>query len=816
MNSSILFNALKLAIRSLYRDKLYASISIIGLSLAMACCLIIGLYLKHELSYDKNFQNYERIFRVANAYYDYDTGSQRRELAITSPVLGPILEENFSEIEQAVRFRPLPSDVLIQHESDVYFWDRAYYVDDNVFEVFSHEVLAGDPKTALVDPSSMAVSQSFARQYFGEQSAVGEVVTLENGETRRILLVFQDLPENVHLKYDVLFSHNLDELKIAETEITRWLFGVNTYTYLLMPEGYSAEQFQPLASQFYQNYMEELSRERTNRAWSGWIQPLANIHLGQDLLNDLPTGNRLNLYTLASVVIFILLIAASNYTNISTAGFAKRNKEVSVRKVLGERKSSLFLQFLSESVALSLIAMTLGYIVVEFLINRGTLSAMTSNMVLQSFNTETSVAWAMTIVAIAFGLLAGIYPALHLSSMKPQFGTIARRSNLGLDKLKFNNFLLLLQFTVSVIVITCVLLMLIQLRFLTNQPLGFSKDNRIVITLRGQELISQLSVIENELQSHDDVVGVTFATSIMGQNFSVNSTGFETNSGEVESVQMAHMGVADNFIDVMDMEVLEGRSFNPGIATDALAAVIVNEALVEYMQWDEPIGKTVRATWGTRGTVIAVVENFNFKSMHSGIEPFYMYQPQFSNADRLGSEWSLVVHWSGENRNDTLEFIENRLMAFDNQQVGIEYSLLEDSLDDLYSSERLLMYLLACFASICLTITCLGLFGLAGVTAERRTREIGIRKVLGASPFQLIALLCRSVVVTVLIASLIAWVVSFVIMSQWVQVFAYRTDLNYAVFLLASIICLIIAMATLSLQAWRVARKNPVSVLKYE
>lgn len=809
----MLRHTLKSSLRILYREKLYTLINVVGLAVALSSCLILGLYLYSELTYDRHFANHERIFRVANVFQNYDDGDQRRESAMTSPALAQILANDFPEIEAYVRFSP-QSDVMIRYGQNSAYWEQVFDADDNVFSVFSHDIIHGNPDTALVDPSSAAVSRSFAEFYFGDHNPLGETITLGNGETRNITLVFEDLPENTHLKYDVLFS--LNGSTIAVDQLQRFLFGVNTYTYVLMPEGYEAADFDAVSATFFSRYMEEAARERTNRAWRGWLQPLAGIHLGQELLFDQPSGNRYYLYGFVAVVVFILLIASINYMNLATAGYSKRARGVGIRKILGAERMLLALQFLGEALILAAVSLILGIFIVELAINEAPLTQLMGKALTLNFTESPEVILVLAGVALLLGVLSGLYPALYLSSIRPLAAIGGdRKTKPGRLEFRLREFLLLLQFTVSIGVIACTALMVLQMRFVASQPLGFSKENRVVVTLRDADSFPQIPLMETALLRNPQVRGVTFSTDMLGEVDSNNSTAIETREGSMRSVQMAHMAIDDDFIDVMGMQLVAGRNFSPEVATDASSAVLVNRALVEFMEWDEPLGKSLRSTWGTDGSVIGVVEDFNFRSLHTDVAPFFLYQPEFSNPGRLGSDRQLVVSVSGERVNETLDFIERTVTAFTPGQP-FEFRFLDSALDELYLSEYRLMALITVFASICIIITCLGLYGLATFTAEQRTKEVGIRKVLGAGRPDIVRLLLGKTLRLAGVGMVMAALIVYPVMNTWLDSFAYRIVVNPVVFLLATSVVVIVACGTMLLQLLRLAGIRPVQTLRYE
>ncbi|MGW8368726.1 MAG: ABC transporter permease, partial [Gammaproteobacteria bacterium] len=367
---------LKIAWRTIYREKLYALINIAGLGLAMACCLVLALYLRSELTYDQHNIRHKEIFRVEN---EFVIGGGEDRFAVTSAVLGEMLTQAYPEVLDYVRFRPAAqgdaNTLLIRHDDDAYYWDDVYFSDDNVFEVFTHEIIYGDPETALVEPRSVAVSENFARRYFGDANPVGETIMTDSGMPTTITLVFADLPDNTHMKYDALFSANVFQTPQDTTQRRQALNGVNVYTFLVMPEDYDPQDFNALSEDFYQKNM-AATLGAAGGSWRAWLEPLADIHLNADVGYDRPTGNRYYIYGFAAFGIFILVVACINYVNLSTARATRRARSVGIRKVLGANRWSLMAQFIGEAVLFSVIAAVVGIVLVEVVLTLSPLEAL--------------------------------------------------------------------------------------------------------------------------------------------------------------------------------------------------------------------------------------------------------------------------------------------------------------------------------------------------------------------------------------------------------------------------------------------------------
>jgi putative ABC transport system permease protein len=811
----MLDTALKITLRSLYRDKRYALINLAGLSIAIACCLVLALYLRSELAYDRHNLQHQRIFRVAN---EFTTNGKLNRFAVTSASLGPMLKEQFADVQAYVRFQSV-GERLIRVGDEAAYWRNAYAVDDNVFDVFTHTVLAGDARTALAGPSSVAVSESFARRYFGSRNPLGQTIALDNGEPREITLVFADLPESSHVKYDLLFSRNGPLFADPSDDNLRrqQLFSIGVMTYVLMPEGYDLRAFDDISQQFFDRNMKALG-DAIDQTWRGWLEPLADIHLHSNLVGDLPTGNLAYLYGFSIVAVFILLVASINYMNLATARATKRAKEVGLRKVLGASRAVLALQFLAEAVVLTVVALVAGVLLVEVLLNATPINDLFGKPLALRVAAEPALLGAALGAAVVVGLLSGAYPAIYLSSMLPVAALVASGKS-SARSIGTRQFLVFVQFTITVCVIACTLLMAAQMRFLASKSLGFAPENRLMVTLRGVDLIERIPVLRNELTAHPRVLGVTASASMMGQNFPTNVVQVENNLGTMEQTSLNHMPVADDFVAVMGMELASGRDFSAERGTDDVTGVIVNERLVARMGWDEPLGKRIQAG-PVQQTVIGVVKDFNFKSLHNAVEPFLMYRfrDDFERVPqnlRPFQNRLLVVSVAGDGLQETIAFIRGVFARLDPEHP-FEYRFLDDSLDRLYLSERRLMSLIGIFAGVCIFVACLGLFGLAAFTTEQRTREIGVRKVFGASARQIIALLAQHILLLVIIGSLVASLLSYLAMDRWLSGFAYRVSQNPLWFLLAAGAALGVAYATVALQTLRAARSNPVKSLRYE
>jgi putative ABC transport system permease protein len=821
----------KIALRTLARDKSYALINVAGLAIAIACCLILGIYLRSELTYDRSHENYQRIFRVAN---EFEINGKRDAFARSSTALGPMLKEENADVQAYVRFLGGGnSRNFLTHGADGYYWRDTYVVDTNIFEVFTHKILYGDPKTALDKPASIAISHSVARRYFGERNPLGETLA-SDGNNAEVTLVFEDLPENTHLRYDALFSANLGMMSSpADVNIRRQqLFGVNVYTYLLMRPGYDPAQWAEVSSAFFDRNMKTVG-DRINAKWRSWLQPLADIHLYSDVQYDLPTGNRYYLYGFVAVAVFTLLVACINYMNLATARAARRAKEVGMRKILGSTRRALIVQFLAESLLLAVVAVLIGLLLVQLVVAFTPISQLFGKtMSLSLTDTPQIYLWLVGLVAVV-GLGAGLYPAFYLSAAVPVSALVGGAKGGGRSS-GLREGLVFVQFLISVTVIACTLVMTAQMRHISSMSLGFARENRVNVTLRGADTILSGDSIRTQLLANPNVLGVSWATNPMGGRFNISAIGLETNQGTIEMTTVNNMGVGPDFIDVMGLELAKGRgpvddvpsaaaAAVPGAPVQRINEIVVNEALVRSLHWDDPLGKRFEIGQGPnaqKGTVVGVVKDFNFSSVHDGVGPFAIYRQveDFSRMPpvlRMHEERTMLLNIAGQDVRGTLAYVGDTLRKFDGLHP-FEFEFVDDSLDRLYVADTRLTRLIAIFAGVCIFIACLGLFGLASFMAAQRTREIGVRKVFGARTGQIITLLAHRIVYLVLGAAAVASVLAYLVMKAWLENFAFRTEINPLIFVAAALGGLSIAYLTVALQSMKAARAHPVTSLRHE
>ncbi len=804
---------LKTTLRSLYREKMYAVINIAGLSLAIACCLILGLYLREQLTYDQHNTRYREIYRVVN---ELNVDGKIDTFAITPQLLGEMLTEEYAEVKGSARIVGIPYKVLFRSEGKAFHWETTSFANNNYFELFDHDFIYGDPETIKTE-RFVAVSESFARKYWGDEDPIGKTFSSETF-TAMVTHVFADLPKNTHFYYDVVQSDAIpyfaDPTDANQRRASLW--SPRFFTYLVMSEDYDIQDFKGISDSFYERHMADLGKAY-KATWRAWLQPLADVHYNSDVGFDSPTGNKYYLYGFIAVAVFILLVACINYMNLAIARATKRAKEVGMRKILGSGRARLILQFMGEAIFFSLVALVFGYILVLVALTQTPINELLDNSIVLKDLFEPRPLGVMLGFSLVLGLISGIYPSLYLSSILP-LSALVGSHQASKGSIRLREILVLIQFIISVCVIACTLLMALQMRYVSNKPLGFDKENRLIITLRTADVVDKVPTIKKELLKNSSVLGVALSSGIIG-TLEDNLAGLqvENNEGVMEIMLLNTMEVGNDFMEVMGIELVEGRDFSKRLLTDVGDSFIVNETMVKKMGWDQPLGKHIQA-----GKVIGVVKDFHYDSLKNSLEPFVLLRfsgiQDTSPQNRQLMIQYLVLNLKGEDIFRTLSFVEDKFAEFDPQHP-FEFEFLDDSLNKLYLDEHRLMKLIGIFAAVCIFISCMGLFGLAAFTTEQRTKEIGIRKVMGASTWQIISMLARNILLLVLGGAMIASLIAYYAIDElWLADFAYRIniDLNLWVFLVSAVVAAAVAFITVALQSFKTAQANPINALRYE
>jgi putative ABC transport system permease protein len=781
-------NYLKIMIRNLRKYKGYSFINIFGLSLGIACFILISLWVTNELSYDKFHQNIGKLYRVNTLLPD------GKIIPNSSLRLGKELKAKYPEIESYTNFIPWARS-LVKYKNKSYDEKNIYLVDPDFFSMFSFKFIAGDPSNPLPDSYSVIMTDETARKYFGNDNPIGKVVHSDYFDKDfTVSAVVNKMPSNSTLQFNIAGSINLMPLQRRES----WEF--SGWTYVLLKNNVSEKEFDKKIKGFYKEYV--------NPDWDAalQLQNYATLHLYEN-------GNAgliKLVYIFSIIAIFVLLIACINFMNLSTARSANRAMEVGVRKVNGARRKHLVYQFLGESILTSLIATIIAIVIVEI-----TLPAFNSfagrSLSLNGANL-TNIIFGTLVLALLTGVLAGIYPAFVLSSFKPAAVLKASSANSLAMGASFRKVLTIAQFTLSIGLIICALLVKNQMDFVRKADLGMNR--KLVVTIPSNiKILKKFDAYKSRLLLNTGISNVSASAT---QPFDVNQRIPINWEGHIDKnpVDMRYTMVDYDFFKTMEMEIVDGRAFSKMFPADSTESVIINQSTAKLMGFKNPLGKMVyfghpafpeNKRWVK---IIGVVKDFHFLSLHSPMGPFIfrMYRPW---------EINIFVRIKPDNVKQTIAGIQTVTKNFA-PEYPFEYEFLDDSYNRLYLMENKISDLFNIFAALAIIISCLGLFGLAAYTVERRTKEIGIRKVFGATIPEIIILLSKEFSKWIIIANIISWPLAYYIMNNWLKDFTYRINIGVGVFLLSGAIALLIALITVGAHTIKAATSNPVDALRYE
>jgi len=785
-------NYLKIAFRNIKKHKGYSLINISGLAIGIAVCLFILLWVRDELSYDRFHTNIDNLFRVTEEQH-YTDGTIF-PVAVTPELIGPGLKADYPDVVEFARFRIL-SRTLVNSGDKQFYEDGFAFADPAFFRMFSFPLLKGSPQTVLTNMSQVVVSEEVAEKYFGKENPIGKTLRLANRWDFMVSGVMENTPPNSHMRFD--FVGHFDVL-IKEIGYGGGWWNNNFYTYVQLVENADVDK---LGKEIYVY----LRKVQPNPSTKFLLQPVKDIHLRSNYAIDLygATQDRSQyVYIFTAVAFIVLLIACINFMNLATARSVLRGKEVGLRKVVGAKRSELIRQFFGESIMFAVIACLIATVTVLFLLP--VFNTLTGKALSGALIFSPGVLLFLAGIALLTGILSGIYPALFLSAFQPV--SIFRGESLTSSRSAlFRKALVVLQFSLSIVFITGTLIIGTQLRYIQSRNLGFDKEAVIHFRLRGS-LRQNYPAFKNELLRLSGIANVTTASNM--PTYTVHSTSaFEWEGMSPEdNILIHHYSVDHDFVKTFGMEIIEGRDFSLEFPSDK-DAFIANETAVRLMGYEESVGKMIQI-WDYKGPIIGVVKDFHYKSLHTKIEPLLLrIDPQ---RDRY-----VFVKLGTGNINANLQAV-SRIYQKHCPEYPFEFGFLDESLDNLYRTDRQVGTIFNVFTALAIFISCLGLLGLASFLIERRTKEIGIRKVLGADMRNIVVLLSRDFLKWVAIANIIAWPVAFYAMSRWLLNFAYRTDIAIWTFILAAAFALGIALLTISYHAIRAALSNPVDSLRYE
>jgi len=780
-------NYLKTAFRNIARNKLFSAINIFGLAIGMACSILIFLWVKDELSFDRYHQNVDNIYRVV---MEKNTDGNMEKIARTPPPVGRILKDEFPEIISCTRFFYMNLGFYADVEV---FQEHGSFVDSDIFTMFEINLIKGDTSSAFTSNTNLIISEKLALKVFNTTDVLGKDIRVGAETVFTISGVFEDFPSNSHInveylaKYDLLFEFGLPR--------EMWdNYNNNHYTYVLLDEKSSLTSVND-------KIKDVITRNASTLKANIFLQPLKDVYLKSDFKGDYDKlGNLKNVYIFSIISIFILLIAGFNFMNLTTAQATKRSKEIGVRKVMGAKRKSLIKQFLGEALLLTFIAHFFAIILIE--LSLPAFNLLTSkDLSIDYFNIDFYVMIGLVILII--GLFSGSYPSLYLSGLNAL--TVFKEKGLGNKKGNFlRRSLVIIQFVISISLITGSLVIWLQLNFLNNKDLGFKKSELLYFSLPNHG--EKYEELKERLIQYPGIKNATVLSHELTDVVHLDQVSWEGKQ-ESDKVLMNMLWVDEDFIKTMEMELADGENFNKKHKEDTNTTFLVNEAAVREMNLENPVGK--RFTIGRwNGYIGGVVKDFNFQPLYNDVKPMILCA---LNHER----YYLYVRIVGKQREKMISIIKEEFNKFA-PDTPFNYFFLEDEIEEMYKSEHRLAKLTKYSTLITILISCLGLFGLISFMAERRTKEIGIRKTLGASVKNIVFILSKEIVVWILVANAISWPITYYFISKWLNNFSYKIDLNIMPFLISGLIAILIALLTLNIKAISAANKNPVDALRYE
>ncbi len=796
----MLIHYVRIALRTMRRQKSYSFINIAGLSVGMVCAILIFMWVHDELNYDGFHERADRIFRLIRI----NTAEFSESVARVGAPLGPALMQDYGEVENFVRFRFF-GRCLVASEEKRFYEDNGLYADPSLFEVFSFPVLSGDPAGALAQPGSIVITERMALKYFGDDDAVGKTMAFDNRQEMRVTAVVKNIPDNSHFHFDFLVPFSMYEAWDRD----RWLVN-NFHTYLLLRDRVYSAQLEKKLPEFIRRHTDE---EGSASSFVK-LQPMTEIHLHSHFLREFEANGDIRyVYMFSAIAFFILAIACFNFINLTTARASSRAKEIGLRKVVGSNRTQLVQQFLGESVLICLCGLLIAVILIKIFLP--SFNSLTGKTLSLSFTGNTMFILGLIALAVLVGLISGAYPSLILSGFQP-VSVLKGRIKTNTSSLIARRVLVFLQFTISVILIAGALVVYRQLDYIQNKKLGFDKERMLVVRMDDSSIRQAQDAFRNELLKDPSVRAVSATSNLLGGGDWGMPFHYQ-GAAEGEEFASRVLVVDHHFLNTYGVEIVKGRNFSELFSTDEAGAFLLNEAAVTQLGWDDPIGKKFGMIDEPedsgvppyeKGRVIGVVKNFNFRSLHQNIQPLAMFMmPEWFNF--------LSVKISPENIPGTLNRIERLWGSYENNRP-FDYFFLDETFDRMYMGERRMGKTFWIFSLIAISIACLGLFSLSAFTIERRTKEMGIRKVLGASSQTILLQTAKDFVKVVLLSNLFAWPLAYYAMYSWLERFAYRMNLGLVPFLLSGMLVLMVALFTVSFQSLKAARTDPVEALRYE
>ena len=797
-------NYLKIILRNIKKNKGYTFINTTGLAIGMACCILIVLYIQFELSFDKYHENADRVYLLKrHGIY----GGRELTSSSNNALSAGLMKKDFLEVENTVRIGFMP-DPAVQYKEKKFYVNRALYADDSFFEIFTYPMTEGNPEIALKAPFSVVLTEETAAKYFGEENPIGKSLRFNNKDNFAVTGVIENVPRNSHLLFDMVCSFQTLYSQNPKGHPFLNDFTSNNFrTYILLHKDADPGGLEVKFPEFIKKHGGIKLRFIVS-SLEYFLFPLTDIHLHTPLSGGKTgPGAILYIYIFALIAVIVLIIACINFMNLATARSAKRAQEVGMRKVLGAAKRELVKQFLCESFFFSFFSLFFAIGLTELAIPP--MSSITGYELSADFLKMPWLLPALFGIATFVGFVAGSYPAFFLASFQPvkvlKGGVSAGKKNSFL-----RSVLVVLQFSASVTLIFGAFIIVRQLHYMKNKNPGFDKEQVVVLPFRDEGLRKSLGMIKTELKGYSGIVSVAVSSDIPGQSPQYNQKyieGFARNQAQL----MYDLNVDEDFIPTMGMEIIAGRNFSKEFGGDPKASAIINEAAAEQFGWENPLGKRIGGYRGIR-TVIGIVRDYHQLPVSQEIKPLYI---RIDPDDAYNPYRMLSIRIAPGYIGGAIKFIETKWnKIYPNHPF--DYFFLDESFEEQFREMERTKKIISYFAGLAILIACLGLYGLASFMAERRTKEIGIRKALGATTSGIVYLISKELIKMIVIANAIALPVAYLLMRNWLSAFPYRVDITIVTFLYSGIIVLIIGLTTVSYQSIRAGLTDPVDSLRYE
>jgi len=785
-------NLLKTAYRNLIKSLGYSFLNILGLTLGITSALFLLIYITDEVSYDRYNEKVDRIYRVSTHVKSPDDEFRWN---ITQVPFGPQVVQDYPEVQSYVRFFNLSKSVF-KYEDKEFFEDKFFCTDTTVFDIFTYQFVKGNPKAALQEPNKILLTESTASKYFGDVDPIGKSISTGN-QSFEVTGVIKDVPKNSHFRFNALAS-----MKNLPKSAENWI-GFGAYTYLLLPKDFDVKPFELKIREMYDKYMAKLVPDMKDNEFEYILEPIKKIHLYSTNPNEPePAGNIKYIYIFSTIALFLILIAAMNYVNFATARSAKRAREVGLRKTVGSSRLSLIIQFLSESTILTIIALAISIVIIELLLPQfNALSGKTYELGI--IFTPVFISFSVGIIVL-IGIIGGCYPAFYLSRFSPS-AVLSGDITKGSAGNRFRKVLVVTQFAISIVMIVFTLMVYKQISYLKTKNQGYDQKNVICFKV-DPEMKHEYFAFKRSILQNPNILSMTSTNRYVGEGTSKYIFNIETDEGmskrSINAIDADH-----DFVETFGLKVIKGRDFQEDIPSDTINGVVVSESFVKRMNWKEPIGKKVELGDYLKATVIGVIKDYNAFGMYSEIESMViLYYPCNS---------VVYVKLSDKDIKGSLHYIELKWKEIFPEKP-FEYSFLVDRFNHQFYADEKRVTIFSIFTILAIFIAGLGLFGLVSYTVEQRTKEIGIRKVVGASENSVVRLIAKDYLILVTIATVIAFPIAYYLMNKWLQNYVYRDKIGVIIFILSTAITLIITFTTISYTAYKAAIQNPVDSLRSE